>query len=148
MEHFYRAQQNLSSLHKIGWRPAEKNLPIFFNMRVFRSRFVWWKQPQLLWFLAKNSIPKSIFRQKIDFFRPHFLQLVKKTLQSVGANWFLGALDVTGDYNPCFIWPDWKNPLLTTYVVKNWNLTIHPCNKFWHQQSTFEHFDRCQLNAD
>jgi hypothetical protein len=26
---FYRAQQNLFSLHKIGWRPAEKNSPVF-----------------------------------------------------------------------------------------------------------------------
>jgi hypothetical protein len=36
---FYRAQQNLSSLHKIGWRPAEKNLPVFFNMRVLYLDF-------------------------------------------------------------------------------------------------------------
>jgi hypothetical protein len=30
LEHFYRAQKNLSSLHKIGWRPAEKNSPVLF----------------------------------------------------------------------------------------------------------------------
>jgi hypothetical protein len=28
---FYRAQQNLSLLHKIGWRPAEKKFAVFFN---------------------------------------------------------------------------------------------------------------------
>jgi hypothetical protein len=39
MEHFYRAQQNLSSLHKIGWKPAEKNLPVFFNIRVLDLDF-------------------------------------------------------------------------------------------------------------
>jgi hypothetical protein len=26
---FYRAQQNLSLQHKIGWRPAEKKSPLF-----------------------------------------------------------------------------------------------------------------------
>jgi hypothetical protein len=35
---FYRAQQNLSSLHKIGWRPAEK-IALFFNMRVLDQDF-------------------------------------------------------------------------------------------------------------
>jgi hypothetical protein len=39
MEHFYRAQQNLSSLHKIGWRPAEKNLNIFIDMRILSLHF-------------------------------------------------------------------------------------------------------------
>jgi hypothetical protein len=39
MEHFYRAQQNLSSLHEIGWRPAEKTLPVFFNMRILDLEF-------------------------------------------------------------------------------------------------------------
>jgi hypothetical protein len=34
MEHFKRAQQNLSSLHKIRRRPSEKILPAFFNMRI------------------------------------------------------------------------------------------------------------------
>jgi hypothetical protein len=29
MEHFYWAQPNLSLLHKIGWRSAEKNSPFF-----------------------------------------------------------------------------------------------------------------------
>jgi hypothetical protein len=29
----------IASLHKIGWRPAEKNLPIFFNMRVLDLDF-------------------------------------------------------------------------------------------------------------
>jgi hypothetical protein len=36
---FYRAQQNLSSLHKIGWRSAEKNSPAFFNKRVLYLDF-------------------------------------------------------------------------------------------------------------
>jgi hypothetical protein len=31
MEHFYRAQQKLSSLRKIGWRPAGKKLARFFQ---------------------------------------------------------------------------------------------------------------------
>jgi hypothetical protein len=31
--------KNLSSLHKIGWRPAEKNSPVFFNMRVLDLDF-------------------------------------------------------------------------------------------------------------
>jgi hypothetical protein len=35
----YRAEQNLTSRHKIGWRPAERNLPIFFNMRVLDQDF-------------------------------------------------------------------------------------------------------------
>jgi hypothetical protein len=39
MEHFYRAQQNLSSLHKRGWRSAEKKSPVFFNMRVLYLDF-------------------------------------------------------------------------------------------------------------
>jgi hypothetical protein len=40
LEHFYKAQENLSSLHK-GWRSAEKNLPVFFNMRVlYLHRFL------------------------------------------------------------------------------------------------------------
>jgi hypothetical protein len=38
MEHFYRAQQNLSSLHKVGWRPAEK-ITHFLNMRVLDLDF-------------------------------------------------------------------------------------------------------------
>jgi hypothetical protein len=38
LEHFYRAQQNLSSLHKIGWRSAEKNLPVFFQHASSRSK--------------------------------------------------------------------------------------------------------------
>jgi hypothetical protein len=36
---FYRAQQNLSSLHKIGWRSAEKKFARFFNMRVLYLDF-------------------------------------------------------------------------------------------------------------
>jgi hypothetical protein len=39
MEHFYRVQQNLSSLHKIGWRPAEKNSPVFFHMNILDLDF-------------------------------------------------------------------------------------------------------------
>jgi hypothetical protein len=39
MENFYMAQENLSSLHKIGWRPAEKKLPVFFNMRALDLDF-------------------------------------------------------------------------------------------------------------
>jgi hypothetical protein len=35
--------QNLSSLHKIGWRPAEK-FPPFFNMRVLYLDFYGWKK--------------------------------------------------------------------------------------------------------
>jgi hypothetical protein len=31
--------QNVSSLHKIGWRPAEKNSPVFFKMRVLYLDF-------------------------------------------------------------------------------------------------------------
>jgi hypothetical protein len=38
-KHFYRALQNLSSLHKIGLRPAEKKSPVFFNMRVLDLDF-------------------------------------------------------------------------------------------------------------
>jgi hypothetical protein len=32
-----------SSLHKIGWRPAEKNSPIFFSMRVLDLDFYGWE---------------------------------------------------------------------------------------------------------
>jgi hypothetical protein len=39
LEHFYRAQHKLSSLHKIGWRPAGKNRP-FFQHALSRSRFL------------------------------------------------------------------------------------------------------------
>jgi hypothetical protein len=39
MEHFYWAQQNLSSLNKKGRRPAEKKSPIFFNMRILGLDF-------------------------------------------------------------------------------------------------------------
>jgi hypothetical protein len=39
MEHFHSAQQNLSPLHKIGWRPAEKNCPFFFNTSVLDLDF-------------------------------------------------------------------------------------------------------------
>jgi hypothetical protein len=35
-----RAQRNLSLLHKIGWRPAEKNSPVFFNMHLLDLRFL------------------------------------------------------------------------------------------------------------
>jgi hypothetical protein len=38
---FYRAQRRLSLTHKIGWRPAEKNSPVFFNMRLLDLRFLW-----------------------------------------------------------------------------------------------------------
>jgi hypothetical protein len=41
LEHFYRAQQNLSSVHKIGWRPAEKKSPVFFQHARSISRFLW-----------------------------------------------------------------------------------------------------------
>jgi hypothetical protein len=43
MEYFYKAQQNLSSLHKIGRRPAEKNWPVFFQHARSWSRFLWQK---------------------------------------------------------------------------------------------------------
>jgi hypothetical protein len=36
---FLQGSTNLSSLHKIGWRPAAKNLPIFFNIRVIDLDF-------------------------------------------------------------------------------------------------------------
>jgi hypothetical protein len=38
--HFYRAQQNLSLLHKIGWRQAEQKFARFFNMRLLDLRFL------------------------------------------------------------------------------------------------------------
>jgi hypothetical protein len=40
IETFYRAQQNFSSLRKIGWRSAEKNLPVFFQHARSISRFL------------------------------------------------------------------------------------------------------------
>jgi hypothetical protein len=43
LEHFYRAQQNLSSLHKKGWRPTEKKFDHFFQNMCSRSRFLWVK---------------------------------------------------------------------------------------------------------
>jgi hypothetical protein len=41
LEHFYRSQQNLSSLHKIGWAgdQLKKICPFFFNMRVLDLDF-------------------------------------------------------------------------------------------------------------
>jgi hypothetical protein len=39
-EQIFSGLQNLSSLHKIGCRSAEKNSPVSFNMRVLDLRFL------------------------------------------------------------------------------------------------------------
>jgi hypothetical protein len=64
-EHFYRAQQNLSLQHKIGWRPAEKNLPLFqhvsSNAKI--SMVPWLVQIRIFTFLSNRRL---IFCQVIQ----------------------------------------------------------------------------------
>jgi hypothetical protein len=55
-EQFLSGLQNLSSLHKIGWRSAEKNRP-FFNMYLLVVRFLW--NLSLARLRVKECLPKK-----------------------------------------------------------------------------------------
>jgi hypothetical protein len=80
MEHFYRAQQNLSSLHKIGWRSAEKKLPVFLNMRILDLDF-----PNSISETLKARsffVKKNIFEAVQLLFIVSYVQLVNFSLKN------------------------------------------------------------------
>jgi hypothetical protein len=83
LEHFYRAQQNLSSLNKKGRRPAEKNLPVFFHMPILDLDFYDMSTQ------TEKEKPKKLKRNFFINFRAQKnknIQVLSRNRKSIGSN--------------------------------------------------------------